>query len=496
MKIKKTDINLVPDTVNPTPDYYCTWQTQLYSSCDGKPPKQRQEIRESALFDTEKPYGWAYFYPEARADLFLVMDDSWDVPFNGDGGYFGSLQLNEERFPEATSGSYSNAESLKKLTDRIKSLGWKGLGGWVCCQEADVFSCNVTEEDYWKARINDAAESGFSYWKVDWGRNDWREEFRRMLTDMGHKMAPSLIIEHAMHKDLIPYSDTFRTYDVPGIMSIPMTMYKISELADIPKAEGGYMGLINCEDEAYIAAAGGYAMGIMRHPYRGSFIDGRPDPSFPDLHRNIKTKIAEVTRAARWHRIAPAFSSSPEDTIIDKNELTDTWLFCDREAEMEEWWYNERQLKDNFEGDLLTKKAPARISRCCSLPDVKGDANGNVPFIVAAKNPNGTFSIVTAGRTIGRNYYIPKCDVTIEIGSADTIGVFGEYNTLTLCTSKDSIKRVLMQDLADDCAYDITELVSFSAGKVTLPGELIHDIGTISQPEDDTSEPGVVIRME
>jgi len=166
MKIKKTNINLVPDTVNPTPDYYCTWQTQLYSSCDGKPPKQRQEIRESALFDTEKPYGWAYFYPEARADLFLVMDDSWDVPFNGDGGYFGSLQLNEERFPEATSGSSSNAESLKKLTDRIKSLGWKGLGGWVCCQEADIFSCNVTEEDYWKARIKDAAESGFSYWKV------------------------------------------------------------------------------------------------------------------------------------------------------------------------------------------------------------------------------------------------------------------------------------------------------------------------------------------
>ena len=35
--MKKTDINLIPDITNPSPDYYCTWQTQLYASCDGKP---------------------------------------------------------------------------------------------------------------------------------------------------------------------------------------------------------------------------------------------------------------------------------------------------------------------------------------------------------------------------------------------------------------------------------------------------------------------------
>lgn len=496
MEMKKTDINLVPDTANLTPDYYCTWQTQLYTSCDGKPPKQRREIVESSLFGNEKPYGWAHFYPDARRDLFIVMDDSWDVPLDGNGDLYGSLILSPERFPEATSGDVSNAEALKNLTDRIKSLGWKGLGGWVCCQESKAMFHDMTREEYWETRLKDADESGFSYWKVDWGAMGYSEDFRRMLTDMGHKLAPNLVIEHAMVKDIIAHSDTFRTYDVPGIMSIPMTMHKLYELAGIKKTENGYKGLINCEDEVYIGAAGGYAFGVMRHPNAGSFTDGRPDPSFPALHRNIKTKITEITRAARWHRIAPAFGADGTPVNVDENKLADSWLFIDREAEMEGWWYNEDQLKDNFEGDLLTKTATARISRGCSLPEVMPDTNGNVPFIVAAKNPTGAFSIVTAGRTMGRDYFIPKCDISAEIGNCDTIGVFGEYGMLTLSTSFDKICRVLMQDLADDCAYDITELVSFSAGKVTLPGELIHDIGTTAQPEDDTSEPGVVIRIE
>jgi hypothetical protein len=90
----KTDINLIPDVINPSPDYYCTWQTQLYATCDGKPPAQRAIITEKALFDQEKPFGWAYFYEKARRDLFIVMDDSWDVPLNGDRSFYGSLLLN------------------------------------------------------------------------------------------------------------------------------------------------------------------------------------------------------------------------------------------------------------------------------------------------------------------------------------------------------------------------------------------------------------------
>ena len=77
--MKKIDINLVPDTVNMSPDYYCTWQTQLYATCDGKPAKQREIVSEKNLFGEEKPYGWANFYEQSRRDLFIVADDGWNV---------------------------------------------------------------------------------------------------------------------------------------------------------------------------------------------------------------------------------------------------------------------------------------------------------------------------------------------------------------------------------------------------------------------------------
>lgn len=71
--MKKTNINLIPDCVNPSSDYYCTWQTQLYATCDGKPKGQRAVIGEKALFDNEKPFGWAHFYEKAR----LTTTRSW-----------------------------------------------------------------------------------------------------------------------------------------------------------------------------------------------------------------------------------------------------------------------------------------------------------------------------------------------------------------------------------------------------------------------------------
>lgn len=107
-----------------------------------------------------------------------MMDDSWDVPPDGDESYYGSLVLNKEKFPESVGGKQSNAEALLSLTERIKSLGWKGLGGWVCAQESERFD----GKKYWETRFQDANFSGFSYWKVDWGKHADDPDFRKMLT--------------------------------------------------------------------------------------------------------------------------------------------------------------------------------------------------------------------------------------------------------------------------------------------------------------------------
>lgn len=488
MKYLLKEQNFVPDTVNPTPDYYCTWQTQLYATSDGKPEKQRAVIGEQALFGDQKPYGWAHFYEQARRDLILVMDDSWDVPFADYKPYYGSVRLNAEKFP-----SFADADGLKRLTARIRELGWKGLGGWVCAQESERFLGDQSPEEYWKdcfTRMNDA---GFAYWKVDWGKHDHSLSFRRMLTDLAEKYAPHLIVEHALIPEIIPYSDVFRTYDVPAILSIPMTMQKLQDLADLPAPVGNRMGLIDCEDEVYVAAAGGFAMGVMRHPFVGALPDGRPDMSFPAFHRNLKTKLYEVLRAVRFHRIAPAFAA--RTTAVSSITLTDTWKLNNREAEFESWWFDMESIHTCMQGDTITKTAPAAIARDTDLPGVIPNEQGEMPFVVAAHHPNGVFSIATLGRTIGRQYGIPHCDVTAFTADADRIGVFGEYQTLTLQTDR-QVSRVYMQDLAADRAFDVTDAVAITEGAVVFSGDLIATIGRSAQPATDTSEPGVVIVLQ
>ena len=487
--MKKTSVNLIPDIVNPSPDYYCTWQTQLYATNGGKPEEQRAVIGEKALFGSEKPYGWAYFYEQARKDLFIVMDDSWDVPLNNDPAYYGNLTLSGDKFPRFTKGT---ANGLKPLNEKIKSLGWKGLGGWVCAQESPLDTESKSSKEYWIKRLEAMNEAGMSYWKVDWGNKANSFEFRKMLTDLARIHAPNLIIEHAMVKDMIPYCDAFRTYDVPAVMSIPMTLQKIVECGSVSEAVGENKGLINCEDEAYIAAAGGYAMGIMRHCYTGRFPNGKADMSFPEIHRNLKTKTYEVIRAARWHRVAPAFSGG--NISVSKTSLCDSWKFENANEEIENWWFNNPLVSDYIKDGVLTKSAPAIIARNASLPQIEPDLNGNLPYLVTSFNPNGIYSIATLGRTVSRRYFIPECDVTVKTASAHTIGIFGEYKSLTIVTEL-KFNSVLMQDIAGDVSFDVTEHIKVSGNKLTVPGSLISNIGTMSQPDNDTSEPGVVLRL-
>lgn len=54
---KENSINLVPEAVNPSPDYFCTWQTQLYFTCGGSPADQRANITEKNIFSKNRPAG-------------------------------------------------------------------------------------------------------------------------------------------------------------------------------------------------------------------------------------------------------------------------------------------------------------------------------------------------------------------------------------------------------------------------------------------------------
>ncbi|MBR7132629.1 MAG: hypothetical protein IKD04_03770 [Clostridia bacterium] len=487
----KLNRNLVPDTVNTSPDYYCTWQTQLYASNDGGPQGQRDILNENALFGRSFPNGWTDFYPDARRDLLFVMDDSWDVPYGEgpfDSKWYGSLILDAEKFPSFAGEKTENKIALKAINEAVKQKGWRGLGGWICAQTAPAFK-GADREEYWKARLLEADFSGWSYWKIDWGEDSRDIKFRKMINTLKKQFAPKLIAEQAMITELVPSSDVYRTYDVPAIMSIPMTMEKLAEVL-VFDAESDCLALIDCEDEVYIAAALGCSMGVMRHPMAGPLPDGRPDPSFPDLHRNLKTKLDEVTRAVRWHRLAPAFAVNGSSTVISDEILTDTWQVEDQPREIEAWW----KFKN---GDVIEKRAPAAIVRGLPLPAVVPDSNGDIPFITAAKNPNGAVSIATLGRTVGRSFKTPKCELVLDTEDAAVFGIFGEYKSLTLKTAKAISKsHILAQDLLDNASYDITDNIIIGNGFITVSGELIYKIGTMCAHSGDTSEPGLIIKIE
>lgn len=140
--------SLVPDTPSAAPDYLCTWNLQGYVTSYASNEMMRYAMNEENIFGDGEFCNWAGLYPSIRGDLYFVMDDSWDIPQdeNSVGGnpYLGTTELNEERFP---SFSGTPAERLKKLTRRLKKLGWKGAGGWICAQKPEAYA-SMSEEEY------------------------------------------------------------------------------------------------------------------------------------------------------------------------------------------------------------------------------------------------------------------------------------------------------------------------------------------------------------
>ena len=66
--------------------------------------------------------------------------------------------------------------------------------------------------------------------------------------------------------NLLIFSDVLRTYDITAQLSVPTTLDRVVQILasfdSLPKGKG----IINCEDEPYVAASLGCAIGVMRHP--------------------------------------------------------------------------------------------------------------------------------------------------------------------------------------------------------------------------------------
>lgn len=486
--------SLVPDEPSGKPNYFCTWAAQNYMyghhlreldptllEGDSGSKFAHDAMTEKVLFGEG---GWVTdFFPKIRKDVFFLLDDGWQV------GGTATFELDTTKFPAFTG---SSAGRLSELNLAIQRAGWRGAALW----------CRNTPGGNADHRLESLSEAaGIRYWKIDIGdpafnlvrlrdqahipltfehvhgelplNGDWTKDGRFGSQPRGSK-----------RMEILKHTDVYRTYDVTSILSLPTTLDRVAEMLKGANGDSGVHGLLNVEDEIYVAAALGCTMGVLRHPLVGL----RPGPDadlFFNGSRQAKKRMDEVVRALRWQRIAPPFSPGSGSLKVSDEILTDSWTFTRGET-----WQTE------IIGATVRQGAPACVARNIGLPEVK--AKGEKPFVLATKFPNGAVAIAAQERTqIGNAWYMPACDVTLSVTDAPgPFGVFGTFDSLTLIFEKPlQDKRIWAQDLAGDEVVDISSEVEVRGVSLRIPGKVIQQVGLRNGTAGDISAPGLVIAV-
>jgi hypothetical protein len=486
--------SLIPDEPSSAPSYWCTWAAQNYmyghhlqdldpTILEGESGSHlaHDAMTENLLFGKG---GWvADFFPKIRKDVFFLLDDGWQT------GGTATFELDTGKFPSFT-GSF--ADRLTKLNRAIQAAGWGGTALW----------CRNTPGGDTDHRLETLSESaGIKYWKVDIGdptfnlvrlRNethipltlehvhgewpvngDWRKDGRFGSQPRGSN-----------RMEILRHTDVYRTYDVTSILSLPTTLDRLAEMLKGAEGDSEVHGLLNVEDEVYVAAVMGCTMGILRHPLTGL----RPGPDtdlFLNGSRQTKRRLDEVVRALRWQRIAPPFSPGLGLVKVSDEILTDSWIFKRGET-----WQKE------IIGATVRQGAPACISRNIALPEVK--AKGDKPFVFATRFQNGAVAVAAQERTQPfKAWYMPACDVTLNVSDArGPFGAFGYFDSLTLVFERQiQGKRILAQDLAGDEVIDVTHEVLARGTSLGVPGRVIRQVGLHNRTAGDLSAPGLVIEI-
>ena len=89
--------------------------------------------------------------------------------------------------------------------------------------------------------------------------------------------------------------------------------------------------------------------------------------------------------------------------------------------------------------------------------------------------------------------------MTIDVADpSQPIGVFGHYDTLILNFVEPitGVKQVWAQDLLAENATDIMSRIHISGHQISIPGQIIDQIGLSAADPGDISVPGLVIQIE
>ena len=481
-------------------NYWCTWSAQWALSIGrlseaGKKAgyfegnnNARICICEETVFGED---GFAYQFPDLRGDLFLLMDDGWDVPFEGCASFpisaFGSVIPSSDRFPSFPG---TPAERLKGINDKLRDIGWRGLGLWISPtmtgkeQDFQYEDHREQHEEYWIERVLWCKEAGVRYWKVDWGSFGHGDivEYRRMISRIGKAYFPELIIEQttcsapyngipeegktrytdydftiSLAKQVVEFCDVYRTYDVTDdMLSDTTTLDRLSWFLSFAPC------VMSCEDALYTGAVLGCALGVMRSHYGKDYL-------------RMNRKLDEVNASVKWQRFAPSFAGGKLNVSDDL--LSDTMYFGPRDT-----W------NDVIRNREVTQQAPAVMARNTPLPVVKREEK--MPFVIASMNPTGAYSLAAIKR---REFLFDTQAPTVActVGEASRIGIFGDFKEITLYFDRPPVK-MYAQSLVrgEEKPLDIHTYLLESV--VKIPQTLLESMNTVA----DESDNAVMLRFE
>lgn len=478
-------------------DYWCTWGIQNgLVAADAQRDKSatagdqgargaRERIDEKLIFGAD---GWADFFPDVRRGLYMMLDDGWDVAHGVHPSdrldLFGSLDPAPDRF---WSFGDTPVKRLAGINRALKDRGWRGAGLWVAAQ-------NFTAR-----KLEASAKAGIGYWKVDWGRDGARNDYRRQISETKNRIYPELIVEHMPNRSSVfndwepatgdgsgrlpeepdeaivarmSFSDVVRIYDMLGPTETATALERIRYYSRAAE-RGGNGTVLNVEDNPVVGAVLGHAFGLMRYPRA-------------DAAQSVTvgaTGIDEVNRALAWRRFAPVFGARRDfATVTSAARLTASFVFRRGQGWAADAW-----------GREVRQSAPAVVARGLALPEVTCSA-ARRPFVLASRNPNGALAVAVLPPLAQNEARTPPADVTLAAALERHVplGVFGEPKSVTL---KDGLgaSRVFARDLLGGRVEEITAAVQRREGRATIPGDVLASVGMRTERE---SAPGVLVEVK
>lgn len=479
-------------------DYWCTWGVQngLVRERARRNPGAtageqgargaRENIDEKLIFG---PDGWANFFPQTRAGMYMVLDDGWDVAHgvhpNTQLDKFGSLEPAADRF-----GSFGDTpeKRLAGINRALKDRGWRGAGLWVAAQNFD------------ERKLEASAKAGIGYWKVDWGSQSRNNAYRRRISELKNKIYPELIVEHmplsssvfnawnaekgtgsgrladepsAAIVERMSYSDVIRVYDMLGPVETATALERIRHLSRAAEL-GGNGTVLNVEDNPVLGAVLGHAFGVMRYP--------RADAQQSCTVGSVG--IDEVNRALAWRRQAPVFGADRErPTVVSDERIEASFVFRQGQG-----WYARAW------GREVRQNAPAVMARGMRLPEVSY-LGPRHPFVFASRHPNGALALGVLAPLAQGEMKTPRAEIRLHARLERNVpfAVFGEPESVTLADA-DPKARVLARDLLSAADEDITRDVVRRNGTITLSGGTLARIGR-QAGSGDPSCPGCLLRL-